>query len=225
MRTKKILLSSFLTLLWLVSACNSNSNQFQLKTNCTLPCWNQLIPGKSTKEEVLIILSNLQVIDSKSIIISGPVLGIFDESIEFQIKSQPGIGSIKIKGKAMFQSNQLSALHFYNTDIGITFGDVTELIDLPNEVITIGSRNGTPMVRLIKTSKGVSFGNSMGHEINISPETSIDFLLLFPPDKYETILQSRILVDGFYDVTETKKITYPWKGYGNLDELYPMQLP
>lgn len=84
MKKKKIGITQIVILIIISTSCNSSleskrtfpsvpsdlTDQSILTNNpCTAPCWNNLIPDKSSTQEVLEFLTNIKFIDSENIII------------------------------------------------------------------------------------------------------------------------------------------------------------
>ena len=73
-------------------------------------------------------------------------------------------------------------------------------------------------------TKGVKF-EFYSKAGELEPETVIDNIMFFNPVHYEKLLDAGMFSMGEFNASDTKKIMYPWKGYGNIDELYPLRLP
>lgn len=56
-------------------------------------------------------------------------------------------------------------------------------------------------------------------------ETKIDTFMIFDSLYYENLLDAGMFSMGGYNSVDTKKIMYPWKGYGSITELYPPRFP
>jgi hypothetical protein len=177
----------FVVCLALLVACSVGSGTSLLKTDCNLPCWNDIIPGKTTKDELLNAIKQLPSVIQSSIEEEGPSLGIFDTGVHFTI--DPGL-SVYPKARifAGFQDDTNIVLLFSQKSLNMNFGEMIALTGQPDWVITVGTRNGTPLIRIVNIKQGVAFGSTMQDKNNISEDTPIDFVLLFEPDKYAAML-------------------------------------
>src|SRR5690242_2110352 len=81
---KKAMLLLFL----FIGACGNPSAKMSIldKSDCGLPCWNEIVAGQTTEDEILKILENLPDIDSQSIRNNNQTWDIFDNQITFSFR-------------------------------------------------------------------------------------------------------------------------------------------
>ena len=80
-------------ILFLASSCSwSTGDQRSIleDSSCDLPCWNNIVAGQTSQDEVLQILSSLPVVDQESILVMDRPWNIFDDQIFFTL--DPGNG-------------------------------------------------------------------------------------------------------------------------------------
>jgi hypothetical protein len=107
-------------------------------------------------------------------------------------------------------------------NLNLVFGDVVQRIGEPEYVISAPFIGGGNVFVALYPAKGVSFDIPYTSK-EVGAETEIKTITLFDPADYERLLGNRVF--SVYDVEGTKEIMYPWKGYGNIKELYPPRIP
>src|SRR5262245_44351318 len=111
-----------LLLLLLVTACTQSRATVSIFNNskCELPCWNDITPGKTSQEEALQILQDLDGVDEKTIV--GPSLPreIFSGIIFFSLYLDPRHKDILTNGEVYILNNKVVALNL-KQNLGLTF--------------------------------------------------------------------------------------------------------
>jgi len=223
-----------LVFLILLTACkalpDTKSVSILEMSSCKLPCWNDIIAGQTTQDELLKILENSAVVDQRSIQNVNQPWNIFDNQILFSferswiLNQQP-----KIRSYAYITDNKVSELTICG-ELGISMGDIVSEIGEPESIISGDNVSGDRTVILISSQKGIQYRYSTNPGLNelqyeISQSTEIDCFTLFDPNLYEKMLEAKRFSNGYYNAEETLRVMYPWNGYGNLDEKYPPRQP
>lgn len=211
---KKLTLLIFL----LTVACTSIAPKTSIlnDSTCQAPCWNEITPGKTSKDEAI---KNIKNISKNSIDIFSQPWKIFDEHIRFSFEANNAL----IQGEAYFVNKKVNTL-ILSGEMGLTVGELVSKIGEPESVISMLFDGAGTVLIAIYPSKGVKFEIFAKSE-NFQQETLIGNLMFFDTGYYQNLLEIGMFSMGTYNANETKKIMYPWDGYGNLDEKYPPRQP
>lgn len=220
MNTKQIFCKPIFLLIVLLflSGCVTKDKQpTLLETNCALPCWNGIVPGETSKDDVLKILPTLDNVNQKSIL-EETFGGVYGEMVRFDISSDSFLllPSVEIR----FREDRVASIFFFG-DLKLTFGKLIELTGEPNWVDRWQDYGGKTFMT-INIAKGIVFGSYDSEDV--TPETQVTFIGLFSPDEFQTLADNKQMLPHFSFDSMMKSIV-PWQGYGNLDEKYPMKSP
>jgi len=221
---KKLIL---LIVLFIVSCGKSSSAMSILdKSNCKLPCWNDIVAGQTTEDELLKILGDLPNVDQASIQNSNQPWNIFDNQIFFSFQQGWTLSQRPdLRGEAYITNKRVSELTLCG-EINTTMGTLVETIGEPEHIISGNNIGGGRTVVLTNSRQGVSFSFTTELDsLEITPSTQIDCIRIFDPALYEKMLDAKFFSNGYYNAEETLRVWYPWNGYGNLDEKYPPRQP
>jgi hypothetical protein len=221
-----------LVFLLLVACTQSSGAQTSIveESSCELPCWNNIIVGKTSEQEVLQVISTLPIVENKSILVTNQPRNIFDNQIFFQLNldttkrnNAPNLSQIDL-------SDNLVRVLALCGNLNTTIGEIVERTGKPEGIISGGSVAGGRDVILINSKIGISFWYNTDEtpkksEFIIDPEIQVHCLVLFDPFFYEEMLEAGLFSMGHYNAEETLRVLYPWDGYGNLDEKYPPRQP
>jgi hypothetical protein len=178
---------------------------------CEFPCWQNINPGVTTKSEFLDILSTLEYVDRDSI--------YSDDTVWQGFQGRAGCrlfldSKHPISLHAQFLEDKVARILFLG-DTGITLGQAIEILGEPSDVAISGSI----VVALINSEKGISFGyNDIGKPnwvfSEIRPEVEVDTVIFYDPDAFESKINGGLFSSG--------STIYTWKGFGEIDALYPL---
>ena len=215
---------AILLILLFITACKSANREISIldESSCSPPCWNSIIPGETSHSEVLQIVKNLNEIDSENVVDTNIPWKIFNKQIWFYLYKNSSQVKVQTDGAVYFLDDKVVAL-FLQRNIGRTFSEMIEIAGEPEAIISM-SFAGVTVIRAIDSSKGIVFESYVDSD-QLHPETRIDNVMFFDTTHYEELLDAEMFSMGSYDAKETKKIMYPWKGYGNIEELYPPRSP
>lgn len=192
-------------------------------SQCQLPCWKGITPGETSHSEALRIVNGLDAIDSENIIDTNQPWKIFDQRIWFYLYKNSSLTKVQTDGSIYFVDEKVVAL-LLQRNIGRTFGEMVEKLGNPEAIISKPFVGGGTVVMAVIPSKGVEY-EFYARSDELQADTNIDNVMLFDVNYYEDLLESGMFSLGEYNANETRKIMYPWKGYGSIEKLYPPKLP
>lgn len=211
-----------------IVACGNTLDETSIlnKSTCNLPCWNNIVAGRTTEDEFLHILENLPDIDSKSVRTNNQTWEIFDHQIAFSFLQGWSLNQKpKLRGYAYISDNTVDDLVFCG-EINTNIETLVTYLGEPEYLISGNNFSGGRLVILIHSKIGVSYlYTAKFSNLEITSDTNIDCIQIFDPLLYEDMLEAGLFSSGYYDAEETLRVMYPWDGYGNLDEKYPPRQP
>jgi len=185
-------------------------------SECELPCWNGITPGVTTTEEAKQILENTEGIGANNVDTYNTSSRIrFSLSLETPGINRKTVGLVESLGGKVIELQLAENLH-------IVFDDVVQRVGEPEYVISTPFIGGGNVFAAIYPNKGVAFYIPYDTEV-VELGTQITSLILFDPTDFDHWLD--IASFTIAKAEETKKIMYPWKGYGSIEELYPPRFP
>lgn len=225
---KKLILLMFL----FVVACVTSTDESSIldKSSCKLPCWNNIIVGQTTENELLQTLEHLPDVDQESIQNVHQPWNIFDNQILFIFKQSWTLSQKpKIRSVAYVTDNKVSEITFCG-ELRIFMGDIVDQVGEPDKIISGNNSTDDRTVILVNLEKGIQYSYNTDSAMNeleyvISPDVKIGCFTLFDPSLYEKLLEAKRFSNGYYNAKETLRVMYPWDGYGILDEKYPPRQP
>lgn len=220
--SKKLILLMLVGLLLL--GCETkhvNTNIFE-NPACQPPCWENITPGITSKEEALAILSRPEIVDQPFHHQNESAIG-FDDRVNFSIhkgKKDYASGSLYILG------DRVSIISL-GSNYGISLEHAIKLFGAPKSVFAIQT-SYYDLVTFLNPEKGINFSYSLTGSRNfdnspISAETEITSVDFFDPNQYQKLLNSG-LIEGELDPTLLNNRLFPWKGYGNAGQ-YQFPIP
>ncbi len=217
-----------LTILILIVGCKPTNKQLSIFSSspCQLPCWQDIYPGKTTKGEVINILSKLDFVDIETIVTRGEPWSIFDDGVIATLQSG------KIKTEIYFKGDQVSLIGL-SGNIDMEFSQAIQNLGEPKYIINTPMSGGMPLaptssfyIVAIDPEQGYEFSfdtrdlpNKLKNEIQ--PETMLSRISFFDPNDYEKILNAGIFSTPYLTGEETLRFMTPWSGYGSILEKYP----
>lgn len=192
---------------------------------CEPPCWQNIIPGRTEKEDLLNQLSTLPFVDKSSIssvnIPGSAFAGTIYASLYLDKPYQTKLYSY-------FLNDKVAVISLGGT-WHVTLAEAIEKLGKPRTVIVVRN-NGDAYVTFINPATGISFGYTSiwkdeKWKTEISPDIEIESINFFDPNSYQGVLNSGIFSWWFLDPEQTANVSYSWIGYGKLDEKYPPRHP
>lgn len=206
-------------ILLLISACApSNSESILNNSVCDLPCWNNIIPGQTTEKDFMVIIEELPSIDQDSIVNVGKPWNTFDNRIYVSVSRNLDLETYIL--------NDRVAMMGFSGALSMSFGQFIEIIGYPDNIITIGGHDGSISVIALYPEKGVGYASILNEsDLQIQQSDDVYSLTLFDPKRFIDILDAGMFSNGFYNASQMQEMMYPWKGYGSVEELYPLRFP
>ncbi len=222
---KKITSKLFLMImLFMMSGCTPAVSPVIANTTCEAPCWRNIRPGFTTKEELISILNIIPEVDSEDILIHSEGYKIFDSIVSIQLTEDIEIDIYVI-------NNVVADIIFSGKNLA-TFEQAVEKYGEPVYILNISAMaegflfgdalHGYIMALLPK--KGIVYGYDTYYvpkstRENIAPETELSWIYFFDNARYEELLDA-----GMFSMSTPAELARnsmrPWMGYGSLEELY-----
>lgn len=186
-------------------------------SDCELPCWNKIKIGQTKMPEFIEIVGKLDFVD-KETIRSRKFSDEFPVVVSFII--QPSKFNLsQIYGNALFRDNNLIYFNL-SGNLNTKMESLVNKFGEPDFVMLTGWR-GFPgnsklfnYITFVNLQKGIGFGSTLERKGSIlTKEISIDYFYLFDPGYFEELSD-----EGRFS---NEEYSYPWNGYGNIDEKYP----
>jgi hypothetical protein len=204
----------------LISGCirTSPQNTALSISTCQIPCWNELEPGITSKEEFLEIINNNMYVYDKPVSIDKRFSGEFGEIANFSIKLEKFGEPTRVE--ILFYQGKI-ALIFIIGNIGLTVEDVITEYGTPEFIYIDKPTIESPKVNvnILYPSKGLIFAyqeKNVYSEIN--PDDEIIDLATFCPDQYKELVKNSILFSSTSKNLEDW--FFPWTGYGSIINKY-----
>jgi hypothetical protein len=213
---KKFLIT--LTLILTLAACIPQSKGKSILWNqvCGKSCWNKIVIGKTTKQELLEIISTLPNVDQTSVTITDdPNASMFDGKIVFQYYRISGEKDTLVN-IAVLTKNQIIVFMIFQGDLGLTFQDVVDAYGEPDFASSLWTFDGGINVHFINSLQGVEITQYFNSEkSSVAPDVEVKNLTLFDTKQYQTFLESNLLTGDYEGF-----VMYPWTGYGKIEDHY-----
>ncbi|MGA7193318.1 MAG: hypothetical protein WBW94_06770 [Anaerolineales bacterium] len=176
---------------------------------CEPPCWQNITPGVTTKQDALTKLHDIYPADKQVIDHNSSGTG-FDDYISFS-----PYNDFSLLGEIEISNNRVSMIDFaiYTKYTGIRLDHSIELFGIPQNILVM-QYGEYDQVTLINAQKGTSFGYKLfGNEsvtsAEIGPNTEIREISFFDPSQYQRVMDS-----------EEFNSLQPWNGYGSFKDKY-----
>jgi hypothetical protein len=184
-------------------------------TGCSPPCWNQITPGETTKQEVLNILPTLAEVETGSVEDAETLTGGFYNHVSWSFIEHTGDYS----GQIFFQDEIVSTIAIYNKKGSLTFDDAVNLLGEPEYVIVFSQPTQKLAIYVINPSKGYALFISKGYvdpgdEAYIRSRNSVKAVHYIDPQLFNNLLISRpIFIPGSLILEHMQ----PWRGFGEYE--------
>jgi hypothetical protein len=204
----------------------ASSNSFENPV-CKPPCWENITPGITTKEEAARILSQLDVDQEPTEL--KLVNSSADSHIPFSTRA--------IDGSLVFIDDKVSIISLSPKN-DLSLQNAIEIFGKPQSVLVY--RGGEYIgVTFFKPQEGIVFRYTSWKQSRllpwsqapqwmyseIRPEAEINFITYFDPEQPDSVLDYGILSFHELSPAETLQRLYPWRGYGNIEQYLPSSEP
>lgn len=220
-----LMYSTLILLAILQSACNPDdypSSEISILDNsvCSPPCWENIVPGKTSRDELLAALANIDNLDQSSIVQQDyPNKKSFNHVIHGNLYLEP---DALTRVSACLSDETVVVLSFWG-DLNLTLGEAIEGFGNPEGVLIY--RRGFTVISFLYPSKGFvlrfdTTGEYWKSFDSIVPEMEIKTIDYFQPAYYHEILDLGWFSEGMWDYQESMSRMKPWRGYGEIDKYY-----
>jgi len=212
-----------LIILFSISACNLKPFQLETDQDCSSPCWHHIVPGQTTKQEMLSILEQIPEVQAGSIWSKGESWNSFNDVARFSLSN-------KVDVEVYFYNNKVALMYFYGKT-RVTIGDMINKVGEPENLLTIYLAygpfrlDGSPhkIVYLLNPEKGIAYRYDSldipkSWRSEIRPDIKISGIDYFDPGVYHSLLEVGMFPMG--DISkETLDRMKPWTGFGKLPDI------
>jgi hypothetical protein len=191
---------------------------------CEAPCWFNVVPGETLKEEIVPILQAIPGIDPDSIGNRGFPIEIFDDVYFFDLHKS-------LEGEIWLLDNRVSEIlltpkkngYTKKYSLGLTLGEIIDKYGEPDYVLLVRqlgpgllpiSDAMHPIMVLINAERGIVtvydayyFPEKVRNLI--TADIKISYLKYFFPDDFDRLLEA-----GAFSFFDTRIKLQPWHGYG-----------
>jgi hypothetical protein len=212
----------FIVSLLLIS-CSSKTDAIDLFFNqtCQYPCWNNIEPGKTTKQELLNLLAkqdstNIPV-DLASIHTMKYLDSGFEEFVGFSLSGNDVYVRAYISGGKVQLLSFESELKY---ELDITISQIIEQTQLPEKVFIQDSHDDY-LVNLILPTTGVWYGYQVSSlTTSIKSSTPVGWIGFFDPNQFDLLFDANVFTFDTLPSDTLKAEMRDWNGFGKLNELY-----
>lgn len=188
---------------------------------CSPPCWQNIVPGKTNRLELLATLASIANFDQSSIAQQDyPIMEGYDQFIHGNLYLEPN----ELTLVSAYLSEEIVVVLNFSGKLNLTLEEAIEVFGEPEGVLIYASNHGYTSINFLIPLKGIVFGfNNIGKNwkpTSITPELEIRSIDYFSPDYYSEILDMGWFSDGKWNYQESVAQIKPWKGYGSIDILY-----
>lgn len=191
----------------LVGCNNSETLHIFQDNNCQLPCWFQIIPGKSNASDVKQLISQIPFVDKNSISWLGN-WNLFSEQVTWKFSNNIQTGDI------YFIQNIVQSIVLQN-QLDLSLEQALLIFGQPEEItfskpVLLYKYGSIIRVNLLYPSKGISLFLPFpsNKEITLGENSSIDSIIITNPEQFFQNLST-----VFIDKEDFKQRLYPWDGY------------
>ena len=172
---------------------------------CEPPCWQQIIPGKSTFEDIKKQVPEIEGVDENSIFIDENEI-LYDVCIRWEFIEDGQVGEVCVLDQTVPFIGLVG-------DFGLTLEKALSIYGEPDQLVYSWQAVGDPValrVVLFYLEKGlvISFKQSDLDTITLEPENKIDYILFYDLALYPEIV-TRLIVEK----EDLEEHQMEWSGY------------
>jgi hypothetical protein len=216
---KPTLLLLALLLLFFLAACRRSpyppreGESTVLLNPSAPPCWYDICPGETTKNEAMSILTAIPEV-------SPDIVDQYHENARSFVDWRFAYGIAEWSGRFYYMDQTIS--HFsFNTQTTLNFGQAVESFGEPTYVLPFSTCKWL-YVALIYPDDGLYLKYFdprwvPGRRFELLPEEPVDEVILFHPAQFEELI-TRIEGTNWlsYGYDDILKIMQPWEGFGEI---------
>jgi len=220
---------------WVCVGCQSQPKHPNIFENpvCEPPCWENITPDVTIKQNVINTLSTLSIIDQPITESHAGMLAGVDSFVRFTLYGDP-----YLSGQIDFVDDKVSTITLGGST-GLSLQQAIEKFGVPQSVYVDREGEYTAVTFLLPQS-GIVFDYTTWAQkrfppwadapswtySEIRPEVEINFISYFAPNQYKSLLDSgELTIGGFPGPNVLEKRLYPWNGYGSMNKYLPPSNP
>lgn len=214
---KKLLF--LIVLISLTFACYTRTTTIVLDDTCAPPCWHNIVPGQSTREEALELLPTIPGVNPRTIIT------ISDFQANNTIVWDSTTFMRDLGGRITLVDEKVSVLEFVPGKGALTLAKAIEKFGEPEKVLGGVDRAVRPglVIYILYPTKGIAL---LIHQrpyyddywAEIKPSNSINVVWFFDPSLFDEIIRHGPITRLSQRVI--KQGIKPWAGYGEIPLIY-----
>lgn len=208
----------FIVIGGLLASCNPRPSTVLRDTSCDPPCWYGIIPGKSAKDDVKLLLQKIPDVDPNSIedtaITTG---GIYDH-----IKWRSDSGDGDFSGVIYFRDGIVASIGIGPKKGAINLEDAIEKFGEPEFTYAYketGEIDRMVIFLLYPTNGYMLLYNSgqfRSGSDSIEPTHSIEYVDYMDPKLFYELVTSHPFIGISQDLATLQLNMRPWEGYGDI---------
>jgi hypothetical protein len=192
--------------------------------NCVAPCWRQITPGQTNRDSAVNIVDQFGDIDKVGVTKLQDGWNIFSYILSFGLISGEKVEIYVI-------DDIVARISFSKSDGIASFSECIDAFGDPEYIARSSILGAGPFflpassayhswMFALSPKKGIVFGyDSYSTNPDLGQKTEISDIQFFDVQKYDQLLENGFLVYSENGFSKNKLQT--WKGYGNINELYP----
>jgi len=190
----------------------------------TPPCWYQICPGQSTREEALAALKAIPVVDADSVADLQGDQGSGNIFWWFKVqRSETSLNPVRVdySGRCYYKDEIITHIEIYPG--GLTMREVVDKFGEPELVAAVSGWADTRWleIALLYPSRGIAFTYFDGYwqpsryRAQVKPGYQVGDAIFFAPEMYDDLLLAQEVMRGvpYQDVVEAQQ---PWAGFGEI---------
>lgn len=215
---------TLLVILASMSACRVSKTPSPLDSeSCQAPCWEGIVPGEATRDDILATLASLDYVADDSVEEWQEDMGQYEHEVSCISWSTPD----HLYNVAYLSDGKLARLSF-QTDCRETLEEVVNVLGLPTSFEVRVDRGGTRLginypsqgVRLGTdyVTRGVGWSNNDDkvRTLNIPPDLCVTSMAFFEPMPFEDALKQAYFQFNPTVIDWWVSLQQPWQGFGRV---------
>jgi hypothetical protein len=200
-----------------LASCKPKPSTVLHDTSCEPPCWHNIIPGKSTKTDVLLLLPNIPEVDPNSIEDTAITTGGVYSHIKWQFASGGGDFGI-----IYFENGVVSTITISPKKGALTLEDTIKILGEPEFTYAYKERGEIDrmLIFLLYPTKGYTLLYNSGRfrrsSALIEPEHPIEFVNYIDLMLFYELVTSHPFIRINRDLVALQENMRPWRGYGEI---------
>jgi|AutmiccommuBRH23_1029490.scaffolds.fasta_scaffold16937_2 hypothetical protein len=215
---------ALLVILASTSACRASKTPSPLDSeSCRAPCWEGLVPGEATRDDIIATLASLDYVADDSVEEWQEDMGQYEHEVSCISWSTPD----HLYNVAYLSDGTLARLNF-QTDCQENLEDVVSVLGPPTSFEVRFDRGGTRIylnyasqgvrLRTDYATRGVAWsgGDDEVRTLNIPPDVCVIGIDFFEPMPFEDVLKQAYFQFNPTVIDRWVALQQPWQGFGRV---------